>query len=81
MKQSATSYKTLYYAGLEQQAAQQERLAMQEALIIRQQEQLLLLQEERETKDAIMFEQDQLICQLHQSLDQKNEQLIERQLV
>ncbi|MVT09668.1 hypothetical protein [Chitinophaga tropicalis] len=73
MKQSATSYKALYYAGLKQQAAQQERLALQETLIVMQQEQLLLLQEERETKDAIMFGQDQLICQLHQSLDSKDE--------
>lgn len=79
MKRSATSYKTLYYAGLKQQAAQLERLAMQETLIVMQQEQLVLLQEERETKDAIMFGQDQLICQLHQSLDQRNEQLIECQ--
>ena len=70
MKKSATTYKALY------DASQKQR-----ELIIIQQEQLLLLQEERETRDAILFEQNQLICQQHQLLAQKDEQLAASQQV
>ncbi|OMP76095.1 MULTISPECIES: hypothetical protein [unclassified Chitinophaga] len=75
MKKSATSYKALYTACLRQQAGLQDTISMQQEQILFQQEQLLLLQQDRETKDAILFEQNQLICHQHQLLKQKDEQL------
>jgi transposase len=75
MKKSATSYKAMYTACLQQQAALQDIISMQQEQMLVQQEQLLVLQLERETKDAILFDQDQLICQQQQLLLQKDEQL------